>query len=85
MSKEFLDRLARGQLTNTRDYRRMTNALNEMKQKEDTATETKEAQEWQTWELAPVWSSCDPKDNKKAEDGIRADSVHRALGRLDES
>jgi len=85
MSKEFLDRLARGQLTNTRDYRRMTDALNEMKQKEDATTENKEAQEWQKWELAPVWSSSDPKDNKKAEKSIRADSVHRALGRLDES
>lgn len=83
MSKEFLDRLARGQLTNTRDYQRMTDALNEMKEKEEAkAPEASENQEWQTWELAPVWSSSDPKE-KKADEAIRSDSVHRALGRLD--
>jgi len=57
MSKEFLDRLARGQLTNTRDYQRMTDAVNEMKEKEESkAPAASENQEWQTWELAPVWS-----------------------------
>lgn len=79
MSKEFLERLSRGQLTNSQDYRRMKDALNEMKQDEDTSSD--DNQEWQNWELSPVWSPSDPK--KKEEESIRADSVQRALDRLD--
>jgi len=81
MSKDFLERLARGELTNTRDYRRMKDALSETKKEDEI--KSSDVQEWQNWELSPVWSSSDPKQKKVVEEGIRADSVQRALDQLD--
>ena len=86
MSKEFKDRLARGELTNTEDYQRMKDALHEMKKNDpadDSVSDTKDSQEWRNWELSPVWSSSDSNSKKATEESITADSVHRALERLD--
>ncbi len=82
MSKEFKDRLARGELTDTKDYRRMKDALGDTK--EQRATETAgDSQEWKSWELSPVWTHSDSKKSKSVVESIRADSVQRALDRMD--
>ncbi len=86
MSDEFKDRLARGQLTNTEDYQRMKDALQEMKKNDstdDSDKDTKDSQEWKNWDLSPVWSSSDTNSKKEVDESISADSVHRALDRLD--
>lgn len=88
MSKEFKDRLARGELTNTEDYQRMKDALHEMKKNDpsdDSGKKTQDSQEWQNWDLSPVWSPSDSNSNSKkaVDEGISADSVNRALDRLD--
>ncbi len=80
MSKEFLDRLARGELTSIDQYQRMKDALHEIKN-EDSAGAGSASKEWQSWELSPEWSTSDAKD-KTAEDSIRADSVQHALDKL---
>lgn len=85
MSKEFLDRLARGELTNIDKYRETQQALTEMKN-EDAAKSTPADQEWQNWELSPVWSASSNSvvaDKKPADDVIQADSVQRALDAMD--
>lgn len=82
MSKEFKDRLARGELTNTKDYRRMKEALGEEKNKK-ALKNTRDPQDWKNWELSPVWSPSDDKSSEPAENSIRADSVQRALDRMD--
>jgi len=81
MSKEFQDRLARGQLTNTEDYRRMKQALSEIKS-EDKATSDSSDNAWEDWELSPEWSA---SDQPAAEGEIKDDSVQRALDRMDKS
>ncbi len=92
MSKEFKDRLAQGELTDTKDYRRMKEALSNdelgsdklANDKKEQATEaTTDSQEWKNWDLSPVWSSTDKENNKPAVESIRADSVQRALDRMD--
>ena len=82
MSKELKDRLARGELTNTKDYRRMKDTLREEKNT-PTIKDTSDSQEWKNWELSPVWSPSDDKKTKPVENSIRADSVQRALDRMD--
>lgn len=82
MSKEFKDRLARGELTDTKDYRRMKEALDDVKKGSATDT-TVDSQEWKNWDLSPEWSHSDTKKNKSASETIRADSVQRALDRMD--
>jgi len=83
MSNEFKDRLARGELTNSGDYKRMKDALQEMK-KEDAGGDEQSSQEWLNWDLSPVWSPSD-SDKPAVEEGIRADGVQRALDRLDKN
>jgi len=79
MSKEFRDRLARGELTTVEEYQRMKKALQEMKAEDNASAPQND--EWQNWELSPVWSASD-SDATVADDSIRADSVHRALKRM---
>ena len=86
MSNEFKDRLARGQLTNTEDYQRMKDALQQMKKNdpaEDSCKDTQDSQEWKNWDLSPVWSPSDSGTKKVVDEVISADSVQRALDRLD--
>ena len=45
MSNEFKDRLARGQLTNTEDYQRMKDALQEMKKNDPSEDSVKNTQD----------------------------------------
>jgi len=88
MSNEFKDRLARGQLTNTEDYQRMKDALHEMKKNdpsEDTGKDPKDSQEWKNWDLSPVWSPSDAVSDKAVDESISADSVHRAIDRLNKN
>ena len=88
MSNEFKDRLARGQLTNTEDYQRMKDALQEMKKNdpsEDSVKNTQDSQEWKNWDLSPVWSPADSGSDKPVDETISADSVHRAIDRLNKS
>ena len=81
MSKEFLDRLARGELTDIDEYRRMKQVLHEMKT-EEKESDASSSQEWQNWELSPVWSAADVT-KEPAQKGIVNDNVHRALDLLD--
>ena len=86
MSNEFKDRLARGQLTNSEDYQRMKDALQEMKKNdvpEGSSKDNKDSQEWKNWDLSPVWSPSDTSSKKEVDKSISADSVHHALDRLD--
>ena len=80
MSKEFLDRLARGELTSIDQYQRMKDALLEMK-KEDSSDAGSSSNDWQSWELSPEWSAS-VAEGKSAEESIRADSVQRALDKM---
>lgn len=84
MSKEFKDRLARGELTNTKDYRRMKEALRDEKKQQAVEADA-DSQEWMNWDLSPVWSSSDAEKSKPASQSIRADSVERALDRMDKT
>jgi len=85
MSKEFLERLATGGLTDTNQYRRMKDALSEI-QDEDEKDTTDNGQEWKNWDLSPVGSNLDAKVKPAADSssaGIEADSVHRAMEIID--
>lgn len=82
MSKEFKDRLARGELTDTKDYRRMKEALAN-KKKDQAAEVTADSQEWKSWDLSPVWSPTDADKITPADESIRNDSVQRAMDKMD--
>jgi len=82
MSNEFKDRLARGELTSIEEYKRMKDAL---AAKDDTGEEVQASQEWQNWELSPVWTPGDSPANKSVDDTIPAEGVLRALDRLDKN
>jgi len=97
MSREFKDRLARGELTNTRDHRRMKEALRDAKEEESAkgtvdVKGSDDSQEWKNWDLSPVWSASDAagesangKNRGSASDIIQADSVQRALDIVDKN
>jgi len=75
-------------LTNTEDYQRMKDALQEMKKNdpvEESVKSTQDSQEWKTWELSPVWSPADSGSDKSVDESISADSVQRAIDRLNKS
>ena len=63
----------------------MKRELNEAKVKEIPESPA-EKQEWQNWELSPVWSPSDAKATSSGDSAgdnvISADSVQRALDRL---
>ncbi len=87
MSKEFQDRLARGELTNTDDYRRMKEALADEKARDTSkpavAEKSVDSQEWKNWDLSPVWSPADADKKATTSNSIKADSVQRALDLMD--
>lgn len=82
MSEEFIRRLARKELTNIDQYRRMQESLGEMK------TENKkppgDAEEWKKWQLAPVSAGTDKQDPALVDpQSESAQGLHQAIKVLD--
>ncbi len=68
MSKEFLNRLARGELTDVNQYKRVKSALEEIKREDQAMLDND--QEWQSWSL-----SDDSSRPKAIDDGMSADRL----------
>ena len=83
MSEEFIRRVARNQLTNVDQYRRMRASLGEIKS--ESKESSGDTEEWKKWQLAPVSAGGDNNNDPALVDPLSesAQGLHQAIKVLD--